>query len=174
MIVAVGAYLTIKAFEPHSIYAMRLAQRGELLTHHTDHSILTLMKMDSVIQHYDHVLYPDMTLGDVATQVSTSRNHVFPVVNRQMQFIGAVYLDDIRHLIFRTELYRQFHVEQLMAQPEARLSVVDPMDDVVATFDRTGAWTLPVVDEEGVFVGFIRKSTILSAYRQLLADYSTD
>ena len=174
MIVAVGAYLTIKAFEPHSIYAMRLAQRGELLTHHTDHSILTLMKMDSVIQHYDHVLYPDMTLGDVATQVSTSRNHVFPVVNRQMQFIGAVYLDDIRHLIFRTELYRQFRVEQLMAQPEARLSVVDPMDDVVATFDRTGAWTLPVVDEEGVFVGFIRKSTILSAYRQLLADYSTD
>ena len=64
MIVAVGAYLTIKAFEPHSIYAMRLAQRGELLTHHTDHSILTLMKMDSVIQHYDHVLYPDMTLGE--------------------------------------------------------------------------------------------------------------
>ena len=174
MIVATGSYLTIKYFEPHSIYAMRLAQRGELLTHHTDKSILTLMSMDSVIQHYDQVLYPDMNLGDVATQVSNSKNHVFPVVNKQMQFVGAVYLDDIRHLVFRTELYRNFAVSQLMTQPEALLSVNDPMEVVVSVFDKTGAWTLPVVDEEGIFVGFIRKSTVLTVYRQMLADLSND
>ena len=174
MIVATGSYLTIKYFEPHSIYAMRLAQRGELLTHHTDKSILTLMSMDSVIQHYDQVLYPDMNLGDVATQVSNSKNHVFPVVNKQMQFVGAVYLDDIRHLVFRTELYRDFAVSQLMTQPEALLSVNDPMEVVVRVFDKTGAWTLPVVDEEGIFVGFIRKSTVLTVYRQMLADLSND
>ena len=174
MIVATGSYLTIKYFEPHSIYAMRLAQRGELLTHHTDKSILTLMSMDSVIQHYDQVLYPDMNLGDVATQVSNSKNHVFPVVNKQMQFVGAVYLDDIRHLVFRTELYRDFAVSQLMTQPEALLSVNDPMEVVVSVFDKTGAWTLPVVDEEGLFVGFIRKSTVLTVYRQMLADLSND
>ena len=174
MIVATGSYLTIKYFEPHSIYAMRLAQRGELLTHHTDKSILTLMSMDSVIQHYDQVLYPDMNLGDVATQVSNSKNHVFPVVNKQMQFVGAVYLDDIRHLVFRTELYRDFAVSQLMTQPEALLSVNDPMEVVVSVFDKTGAWTLPVVDEEGIFVGFIRKSTVLTVYRQMLADLSND
>ena len=174
MIVATGSYLTIKSFEPHSIYAMRLAQRGELLTHHTDKSVLTLMSMDSVIQHYDQVLYPDMTLGDVATQVSNSKNHVFPVVNRQMQLIGAVYLDDIRHLIFRTELHRDFTVAQLMTQPEALLSVNDSMDVVVSVFDRTGAWTLPVVDDDGIFVGFIRKSTVLTVYRQVLADFSND
>lgn len=174
MIVATGSYLTIKYFEPHSIYAMRLAQRGELLTHHTDKSILTLMSMDSVIQHYDQVLYPDMNLGDVAAQVSNSKNHVFPVVNKQMQFVGAVYLDDIRHLVFRTELYRNFAVSQLMTQPEALLSVNDPMEVVVSIFDKTGAWTLPVVDEEGIFVGFIRKSTVLTVYRQMLADLSND
>lgn len=174
MIVATGSYLTIKYFEPHSIYAMRLAQRGELLTHHTDKSILTLMSMDSVIQHYDQVLYPDMNLGDVAAQVSNSKNHVFPVVNKQMQFVGAVYLDDIRHLVFRTELYRDFAVSQLMTQPEALLSVNDPMEVVVSVFDKTGAWTLPVVDEEGIFVGFIRKSTVLTVYRQMLADLSND
>ena len=171
---AVGSCLTIKAFEPHSIYAMRLAQRGELLTHHTDHAILTLMSMDSVIQHYDEVLYPEQTLADVARQVADSKNHVFPVVNRQMQFIGAVYLDDIRHLIFRTELYRQFQVSQLMKQPEATLSINDGMDVVVSVFDRTRAWTLPVVDSQGVFVGFIRKSTILTVYRQVLTDFSAD
>ncbi len=174
MIVSVGSYLTIKCFEPHSIYAIRLAQRGELLTHHTDRSVLTLMSMDSVIQHYDKVLYSDMNLGDVATQVSNSKNHVFPVVNKQMQFVGAVYLDDIRHLIFRTELHRNFTVSQLMTQPEALLSVNDSMDVVVSVFDKTGAWTLPVVDVEGVFVGFIRKSSVLTVYRQVLADFSND
>ena len=174
MIVSVGSYLTIKCFEPHSIYAIRLAQRGELLTHHTDRSVLTLMSMDSVIQHYDKVLYSDMNLGDVATQVSNSKNHVFPVVNKQMQFVGAVYFDDIRHLIFRTELHRNFTVSQLMTQPKAQLSVHDSMDVVVKVFDKTGAWTLPVVDEEGVFVGFIRKSSVLTVYRQVLADFSND
>lgn len=174
MIVSVGSYLTIKCFEPHSIYAIRLAQRGELLTHHTDRSVLTLMSMDSVIQHYDKVLYSDMNLGDVATQVSNSKNHVFPVVNKQMQFVGAVYFDDIRHLIFRTELHRNFTVSQLMTQPKALLSVNDSMDVVVKVFDKTGAWTLPVVDEEGVFVGFIRKSSVLTVYRQVLADFSND
>ena len=174
MIVATGSYLTIKSFEPHSIYAMRLAQRGDLLTHHTDKAVLTLMSMDSVIQHYDQVLYPDMNLGDVAAQVAGSKNHVFPVVNKQMQFVGAVYLDDIRHLVFRTELYRNFAVSQLMTQPETLLSVNDSMDVVVSAFDKTHAWTLPVVDAEGVFVGFIRKSTILTVYRQVLADFSND
>ena len=174
MIVAVFAYLTIKMFERHSIYAMRLAQRGDLLTHHTDRSILTLMSMDSVIQHYDQVLFPDMTLADVASQAAGSKNLVFPVVNRQMQLVGAVYLDDIRHLIFRTELYREFRVSQLMKEPEARLSVNDSMDVVVRMFDRTRAWTLPVVNADDVFIGFIRKSHVLAVYRQMMADYSTD
>lgn len=174
MIVAVGSYLTIKAFEPHSIYAMRLAQRGELLTHHKDRAILTLMSVDSVIQHYERVLYPDMTLADVAAQVSSSRNHVFPVVDRQMRFIGAVYFDDIRHLIFRTELYRQFTVAQLMKKPPVTLTVNDSMDVVVKAFDTTRAWTLPVVGVDGTFVGFIRKSAVLTVYRQVLADFSTD
>ena len=174
MIVAVFAYLTIKMFEPHSIYAMRLAQRGDLLTHHTDRSILTLMSMDSVIQHYDQVLFPDMTLADVASQAAGSKNLVFPVVNRQMQLVGAVYLDDIRHLIFRTELYREFRVSQLMKEPEARLSVNDSMDVAVRMFDRTRAWTLPVVNADDVFIGFIRKSHVLAVYRQMMADYSTD
>ena len=115
-----------------------------------------------------------MNLGDVAAQVSNSKNHVFPVVNKQMQFVGAVYLDDIRHLVFRTELYRDFAVSQLMKQPEALLSVNDAMDVVVSTFDRTHAWTLPVVDADGIFVGFIRKSSVLTVYRQVLADFSND
>jgi CIC family chloride channel protein len=174
MMVAVGAYLTIKIFEPHSIYAMRLAQRGELLTHHTDRSVLTLISMDSVIEKSDKALYPDQSLGDIANLVANSKSYVFPVVNRQMQLVGILRLDDIRHLVFRPELFTKFRVAELMKESPAILRCDQSMDSVIRTFDRTNAWNLPVTDKEGCFIGFIRKGTVLSTYRRILTDYSQD
>ena len=174
MVVSVCAYLTIIIFEPHSIYAMRLATRGELLTHNKDRAILTLMSMDSVMDRYSKYLTPEMTLGDVVKQVSLSKHNVFPVLNAQRQLVAVLYIDDIRHIMFRTELYHRYRVDQLMVQPAARLSTQDEMEDVVKVFERTGAWTLPVVDSAGCFVGFIRKSRVFTMYRQMLADNSDD
>lgn len=174
MIVALGAYITIKSFERHSIYAMHLARRGQLVTHNTDKAILTLMSMDSVIQHYDEVLRPNDTLGTVARQVANSTNDVFPVVSPDGRLLGEVYLNDIRHLVFRPELFNEFRVHQLMTQAPTRLNINDSMDTVARVFDRTRVWILPVVDNEGTFKGTIRKSALLSVYRQMLADSSED
>ena len=174
MVVSVCAYLTIVLFEPHSIYAMRLARRGELLTHHKDHAILTLMSMDSVLDRYSHVLRPEMNLSDVTQQISVSKHNVFPVVDGERYLVAVLYIDDIRHMMFRTELYNRFTVAQLMTKPAARLSTNDTMDVVVKVFERTGAWTLPVVDSEGHFVGFIRKSRVFTMYRQMMADISNE
>jgi len=174
MIVSVCAYLTIHIFEPHSIYAMRLARRGELLTHNTDRAILTLMSMDSVMDRYSKFLTPEMTLGEVVKQVSESKHNVFPVLNAQRQLVAILYIDDIRHIMFRTELHDRFRVSQMMVQPAARLLLNDEMESVVRVFEQTGAWTLPVVDSNGCFVGFIRKSRVFTMYRQMLADISDD
>ena len=174
MIVSVCAFLTINAFEPHSLYAMRLARRGELITHNKDRAILTLMNMDSVMDRYSKFLTPEMTLGEVVKQISVSRHNVFPVLNAQRQLVAVLYIDDIRHYMFRTELYGQMRVSGMMVPPAARLSTIDEMEDVVKVFEKTGAWTLPVVDSEGHFVGFIRKSRVFTMYRQMLADISND
>ena len=174
MIVSVSSYLTIIAFEPHSIYSMRLAKRGQLLTHHKDRAILTLMSLDSVIEKYDEYLYPDMDLSELVKTISASRRDVFPVVDRQHRLVGIIYLDDIRPIMFRQELYHRFQIGQLMKEPVARLNIDDSMDVVLLTFDKTQAWTLPVVDTEGTFMGFIRKSHVLTLYRKTLADLSDD
>ena len=174
MIVSVCAYLTIIAFEPHSIYSMRLAKKGQLLTHHKDRAILTLMSMDSVIEKYDEYLYPDMDLRQLVSYISNSRRDVFPVVDRQHKLVGIVYLDNIRPIMFRQELYHRFKISELMSEPVARLNINDSMDVVVMTFDKTGMWTLPVVDTEGIFMGFIRKSRVLTNYRKTMADLSDD
>lgn len=174
MIVSVCAYLTIIAFEPHSIYSMRLAKRGQLLTHHKDRAILTLMSMDSVIEKYDEYLYADMDLRQLVSYISNSRRDVFPVVDRQHRLVGIVYLDNVRPIMFRQELYHRFTIGELMSEPVMKLNINDSMDIVVMAFDKTNMWILPVVDNEGTFMGFIRKSRVLTNYRKTMADFSDD
>lgn len=50
LIASTLSYITIKMFLPYNIYALRLAQRGELLTHHKDKAVLTLLKIRNVIE----------------------------------------------------------------------------------------------------------------------------
>ena len=174
MIVAVASYLTIIIFEPHSIYTMRLARKGELVTHNKDHAILTLMSMDSVIEKYEEHLHPDDDLGEIVRQISSSERDIFPVVDEAGKLLAVLVLDRVRHVMFRTELYHRLHVRELMSRYAARLNAGDPMEVVVATFDRTQAWTLPVVDEQGIFIGFIRRSHVFAMYRAMMQDLSEE
>ncbi|MBQ0048875.1 MAG: chloride channel protein [Bacteroidales bacterium] len=176
MMVSVCAYLTIVIFERHSVYSQRLAMRGELLTHDKDHAILTLMSMDNVIEHYEpeQMLTREMTLANIVRRISTSTYNVFPVVDADKKLVGVLYVDDIRHLMFRTELFNEFRVTSLMKPYAARIDIDDSMDVVVKVFGRTQLWTLPVVDRDGHFIGFIRKSRVFTVYRQMMADFSND
>ena len=174
MIVAASSYLTIIVFEPHSIYSMRLAKKGELLTHHKDKAVLTLMKVENVVEKDFVVVHPEMDLGELVKAISASRRNIFPVTDKTGILIGIVILDDIRNIMFRQELYHRFTVGKLMTAIPARLYDTDSMEQVMRTFDDTQAWNLPVVDEEGHYLGFVSKSKIFNSYRQVLVHFSED
>lgn len=173
LIVSTISYGTIKLFEPYSIYTMRLAQRGELLTHHKDKAVLTLLKMDSVIEKDFATVSPDMSLKEMVDVISKSNRNLFPVINEKNELLGIVLLDEIRNIMFRPDLYRKMYVRKFMSMPPARVEVGDSMENVMKTFDRTGAWNLPVV-EKGKYVGFVSKSKIFNSYRRVLRHYSED
>ena len=174
MIVAVASYLTIIIFEPHSIYTMRLARKGELVTHNKDQAILTLMSMDSVIERYEEHLHPDDDLGEIVRQISGSVRDIFPVVDEAGKLLAVLILDHVRHVMFRTELYHQLHVRDLMSPYPALLTTNDPMDLVMQAFDTAKFWSLPVVDTDGIFVGFIRRSHVTALYRNMMQDLSEE
>ena len=174
MIVAVSSYLTIIVFEPHSIYSMRLAKKGELLTHHKDKAVLTLMKMENVVEKDFVTVHPEMDLGELVKAISTSHRNVFPVTDKNGVLLGIVLLDDIRNIMFRQELYHRFTVNKLMTSVPARLFDTDSMEQVMKTFDDTKAWNLPVVDRDGRYLGFVSKSKIFNSYRQVLVHFSED
>ena len=174
LIVSTLSYGTIKIFEPYSIYTMRLARRGELLTHHKDKAVLTLLKMNSVIETDFLTVTPDMNLRQMVDTISKSNRNLFPVINDDNRLIGVVYLDDIRNIMFRPDLYKRLHVSRFMTAASTRLHTTDTMETVMKTFDDTGAWNLPVVDDEGKYVGFVSKSKIFNSYRRVLRHYSED
>ena len=174
MIVSICAYLTIIIFEPHSIYGMRLAREGKLLTHHTNRSILTLMSIDSVIdKSYTHVP-EDMELGTLVHAISRSHNTILPVIDQGGKFLGEIDMSKLRHIIFRTELYHHFKVRQLMSQPPCVLSVNDPMEEVMKRFDSTDAGMLPVLETDGTLRGYVSRSHLYSTYRKMVADMSAE
>ena len=174
LIVSVSSYLTIIVFEPHSIYSMRLAKKGELLTHHKDKAILTLLKMENVVERDFKSVKPNMDMGEMIGIIASSHRNIFPVVDDEDKLMGIVLLDDIRNIMFRQELYHRFTVEKLMVLPPARLLFSDNMEQVMQKFDDTNAWNLPVVDDEGKYVGFVSKSKVFNQYRGMLLDFSAE
>lgn len=174
MIVSVSSYLTIIAFEPHSIYSMRLAKTGELLTHHKDRSVLTLLSVENLIENDFRKVTPDMDLGEMVKVISSSKRNVFPVVDKDNILLGLVMLDDIRNIMFRQELYHRFKVDKFMTAIPVRLTCSEPMEKVLMAFDDTRTWNLPVVDDEGHYLGFVSKSKILNSYRDVLVSYSEE
>ena len=174
LIVSVSSYAISRIFTPYGIYSRRLAKRGQLLTHQKDRSVLTLLKMDSVIEKDFSIVHPDMSLKDMVDIIAQSRRNLFPVTDDEGKLLGVVQLDDIRNIMFRPDLYRRIFVSRFMAMPPAKVIVGTPMEHVMKTFDDTGAWNLPVVDEEGKYVGFVSKSKIFNSYRQVLKHYTYD
>lgn len=173
MITSTIAYLTIMYFEPHSIYTKRLAMRGELITHHKDKAVLTLLNVSKVIETDFLPIEPNETLGSLVKKVSQSRRNVFPVVTTDGKFVGIVMLDDIRPIMFDASRYDTTTVQEIMNLPPEIITINESMESVMNKFEYSKAWNLPVVDGDK-YVGFVSKSKIFSVYRNLLIEFSEE
>jgi len=168
MLVSLTSFATIRIFMPHSIYSLRLAEQGKLLTHQKDTAVLTLMNLENVLEHDFEVVHPEMTLGEMVKVISVSHRNSFPVVNASGILVGIVELDNVRNIMFRPELYERYQVRRIMVAPEVKIQASMPMTEVMRLFDETKEWKMPVVDDEGRYLGFISKSTIFNNYREVL------
>ena len=174
MIVCISSFLTINIFESHSIYALRLAREGKLLTHHMDRAALTLMGMQNLVEKDYHPIKADLPMSKLVSEISRSNNNFLPVINDAGVLLGVIDITKIRHIIFRTELYNRFSVKQLMLQPSAVLNAHDSMDEVMRKFEQTDAAQLPVVDVSGALQGYISRTKIYEMYRHIVADISAE
>ena len=174
MITAAISFTITKYFSPHSVYAMELGRKGELITHNKDHAVLTLLNLENIVEKNFVILEPEMKLGEIVHQaVVKSKRNIFPVVNKENNTLeGIILLDDLRPVMFDQSLYDELKAEDLMKNPPAIIQLDrDKTTEVMKKFQDTGSWNLPVLSN-GIYCGFISKSKLLTAYRRKLIDYA--
>lgn len=173
MIVSTISFAMTKYYVSHSIYTLKLAERGELMTHDKDQNVLMVLDIDKVIETNFITLKPEMELGDILKNAvaKSSRNH-FPVVNDNHEFLGVIRLDDVRHIMFNSHLYDKVDAASLMhADADIIIYEEHSMNDIMDKFKSSGAWNLPVI-KHGKYYGYISKSKLLTAYRQQLINFT--
>lgn len=173
MLTSIVSYLTCRGMEPHSIYARRLAKMGELITHNKDKAVLTLMRLESVIETDFQEIRSSYSLGTLVSHIAQAHRNIFPVLGKNRALVGIVLLDDVRNVMFQSELYDKLSVSDFMCAPIAIIDTADSMDEVVKKFEKSKAWNLPVISE-GKYIGFVSKSRIFEAYRDELKRHSED
>lgn len=171
IISATVAYVVATRLEPHSIYTKRLAQMGELVTHHKDKAAMHYMNVKELIETDFEVLSPEMTLGELTYSIARSKRDLFPVVDENGMMLGMIKLNDIKNIIFEQELYERISVSELMYMPEFFISSSDSVELVAEKFKSCGRFNLAVIDD-GRYVGFISRARVFSVYRDTMADLS--
>ncbi|MDW3211966.1 MAG: chloride channel protein [Reichenbachiella sp.] len=167
MLVSAISFITISYFEKHSLYTKSLIEKGDLIKHDKDRQVLSLMKVDKIIESDLLTIMYDAKLEDMIKLIKKSKRNIFPVLNYVGGLEGIITLDDIREKMFDEEARKNIVVKEIMQLPPAEVHPDDSMQTVMNKFEITQAWNLPVIDE-GQYIGFLSKSRIFNAYRKKL------
>jgi CIC family chloride channel protein len=172
MITSIISFITIRVFEKHSVYTYQLAQKGDLFTHNKDENTLRMLNIDQLIETNFSTIEFEATLGDLVNVIASSKRNIFPVIDSADNlFYGMVLLDDVRPLMFKTELYNTVKAKNLMMIPEEVISLQDNVENVAEKFRQNKLYNMVVLDK-GKYVGFISRANLFSEYRRQLKEFS--
>jgi len=160
-------------FSPYGIYTKRLAQRGELMTHDKDRNVLQMMKVTRLIENNFKTVRKEATLGEFVKVVAKSERNVFPVVDEENNFLGVVFINDVRNIVFNHELYDTTTVEDMMYMPDVAVEPDESMESVAQKFQESTNYNIPVI-KDGKYLGFVSRAQVFSTYRKLLKDFSDE
>ncbi|MBQ0160840.1 MAG: chloride channel protein [Bacteroidales bacterium] len=176
LITAAVTYICVQPFEKHSIYARKLAAKGDLMTHNKDASAWHLMDLQKLIETNFETVQEDGTLRDIVEAIKRSKRNLFPVLDANGKFLGLIVMDDIRKIIFETELYDKVTVKELMMTfPDKDIvHSSEALSDVVQKFQLSNRYNLIVVDDDNNYLGFLSRANTFSAYRRFISQSSEE
>lgn len=169
MIVSTISYVIVKYFHPESMDVKKLKIKGTIVSENKDTSILSKIKTRNLIETDFTPIHFKATFRDIVETIKHCKRNTFPVVKKNQKLLGIIYLDNIREEMFNSELYDKLTAREVMHKANKVIDVNEDIFSIMKKFEESGQWNLPVV-ENGIYIGFLSKSTILDKYRaQLLA-----
>ena len=173
MLVATISYSVAKLIVPKSIYTIQLKNRGEVLTHHRDRVLLTMMNINNLIERNFATIDHEANLGELIKVIANSTRNIYPVIDDDNNFYGIIFLDQIRNIMFQPDKYETTAVHSLMFMPSNIVHHDDDMETVAGKFQHSGKYNL-VVLKDGKYEGFVSRANVFSHYREILKDMSED
>jgi CIC family chloride channel protein len=178
------SFYVIRRFEKYSVYTIRLAQEGQLITHEKDKSALTLMRLAQFVRNDAPVIPPSAALSQLVELISNTLSEVLVVVEDQ-KFVGLIPIASIRPVLFVQASYQLVSASDLLTVPRVSLRPGQAMDEVLAAFavpdlhsqglhetPPANPQFLPVIDSVGSYCGIVSHAEILEAYRSKMLEIS--
>jgi chloride channel protein, CIC family len=173
MIVSALSYAVSIYFMPMSIDMMKLVEKEKIVTTNMDSYLLSNIDLSEFVESDFSEVKNDATLRGLVEYIAVSRRNVFPVLDNDGSLKGLITVDDIREVMFKQDLYDKITVKELMRRPSYIITEKHDIRSAMKLFDESHLWNIPVV-MNGVYKGFISKSTILEKYREVLIKTSLD
>jgi len=173
MIVSAMSYAVSIYFMPMSIDMQKLEEKEKIVTTNMDSYLLSNIDLGQFVESDFSEVNEEATLRGLVEFIAVSRRNIFPVLDSHSALKGLITVDDIRDVMFKQDLYDKITVKELMRRPSYIITEKDDIRSSMKLFDESHLWNIPVV-VNGVYKGFISKSTILEKYREVLIKSSLD
>jgi chloride channel protein, CIC family len=173
MIVSATSYFITRYYERNSIYTKTLIERG-FLAKDKDTALLSEVSIQNIIENDFSVLQPKQTLRELVGVLSKSSRNIFPVVSSKNRLVGIITIDDIREVMFKQKLYDTTLVRDLMSTPKVTININGSAESAMKLFEEFEVWYIPVMDNDGLYLGFVSKTVILHQYRERLIEESAE
>ena len=167
MIVAAVSYFISKAFEPYSIYTEKLAQKGFKID---DRELVLLnnIRPESIVEKDFIALRKEDRFRKLSDAFLVTDQTVFPVLNEDKRLVGLVYIDDVKSILLKEDVFDKIVITDIMVKPQYTISIKDDIQKIMRLFDLSGLWVIPVVQTDGLFIGFADKRKLLGLLRETL------
>jgi len=169
MLVSSISFVIVKYFQPESLDLKKLKEKGAIVSENKDKSILGKLQIRSMIETDFSPVHFKATLRDIVEIIKHSKRNIFPVVKKNGKLLGVIYLDHIRQEMFNAELYDRVTAKEVMRKASVTIDIHEDIFSIMKKFEESGQWNLPVV-EDGIYIGYLSKSSILDKYRHELLE----
>jgi CIC family chloride channel protein len=159
MVNCVVAYYCSSIFEKQFIYGESLERKGAAFFNRQ----LAAAKIVDLIRRDPITLPANAIFAEIEKSFLQNRYQHIYIVGKEMAFLGAVSLHDIKEFLDQPELANMVIAADIMKEDFPRISPLQPMADALEKFSEVDAERLPVVDnlDSQRLIGSISKTDIM-------------
>ena len=173
MIVAVISYLMNRYFSAINPDLQKLADEGKIFTTRHDRNILIQIDLEKCLNTNALSININAPGEELISAFKTTAQNMIAVVNDDNTFWGTVTREHVLPYLNGSEPIEKLRIADATSNPAFRVLPSADIMTVMKLLDEADAWSLPVVDQQNKYVGFVSKFEILNQYRLLLKDFST-